>query len=219
MIKQPLAHGQKALSELLLVELKNHKTVLWLISGGSNIEVAVAIMNDLRGFEKNLIVTLSDERYGPVGHAGSNWQQLLAAGFDHGKAQTYPVLQEGLSMAATARMFELTLSDCLDKADVVVGQLGIGTDGHVSGILPHSPATIDDETLVAYYVTPQFSRITTTFYALKQIDCVYSFVYGADKKDALETLALKKLSLAEQPSQILKNIKHAYVYNDQIGEA
>ena len=216
--KESVDEGAKKLCELLLHELKQDKTVSWFLSGGSNLKVATQIMHKLLGHEDKLIVTLADERYGPVGHKDSNWQQLLDAGFDPGNAVKYPVLQEGLSLQATARMFELTLQDCLTKADTVVALLGIGLDGHISGILPHSPATRPTDSLVVGYETDQYDRITTTFKALKKIDTAFCLAYGLGKKPALLNLRDKKLPLEEQPAQILKQIKQAYVYNDQVGE-
>jgi 6-phosphogluconolactonase/glucosamine-6-phosphate isomerase/deaminase len=217
-LRESSDRGAKKLAEVLLHELKHGKTVLWFISGGSNIKVAVQVMHKLLGHEDKLIVTPSDERYGPLGHKDSNWQQLLEAGFEPCKATVYPVLQEGLSLQATARMFELTLHDCFVQADTVVALLGMGSDGHASGILPQSPATKATDALVVGYETRQYDRITTTFTALKQIDTAFCLAYGADKKPALLNLRDKKLPLDAQPAQILKDLNHAYVYNDQIEE-
>src|SRR5258708_2139506 len=91
--------GQELLVNAILLPLQEQKTVLWLISGGSNIKIATAVMAKLIGNESNLWVTLTDERYGKVGHPDSNWQQLLEAGFDPGHAKTYPILRTGLDLA------------------------------------------------------------------------------------------------------------------------
>lgn len=171
----------------------------------------------LHGREANLIVTLMDERYGPLGHADSNWQQLIGAGIDFGRAQAYPVLQEALDIEATTRMFELTLEDALQKADVVIGQFGMGNDGHTAGILPAS-AAVSAEGLAVHYHTETFDRITMTFEALKRVDLAYCFAYGKDKAAALKQLHTKKLSLTKQPAQVFKQLPQVYLYNDQIGD-
>jgi 6-phosphogluconolactonase/glucosamine-6-phosphate isomerase/deaminase len=177
-------------------------------------------MKTLLGHEQKLLVTLTDERYGPVSHADSNWQQLLEAGFYSGQAAVYPVLQDGLSLAATAQAFNKTLQDSFNQADVVIGQLGIGADGHTSGILPRSPAVQPAKALAIGYKTAQFDRISTTFTALKRLEYAYVFAYGQDKQPALQALKEKNLPLADQPAQILKLVQRAYVYNDQVeGEA
>lgn len=217
-LNQPLSLATQKLGDTLLHDLKKGKTVLWMIPGGSNISVAVAVMKRLIGHETKLVITLCDERYGPVGHKDSNWQQLLQTGFKPGSATCYPVLQEGLSLAATSRMFELTLQDCFEKADSVVSFLGMGSDGHTSGILPRSSAAADISDLVTYYQTEQYDRITTTFTALKKATTTFCLAYGADKKAALGQLKSKQLTITEQPIQILKLLPAAYLYNDEIGD-
>jgi 6-phosphogluconolactonase/glucosamine-6-phosphate isomerase/deaminase len=216
--KLPLDKAALKVQEALLHDLKQDKTVLWFVSGGSNVKLAAQIMRDLLGYEEKLIVTLVDERYGPIGHKDSNWQQLLSAGFESGKATVYPVLQEGLSLQATARMFELTLQDSFDHADTVIALLGMGADGHTSGILPHSSATKPIHTLVVGYETKLYDRVTTTFAALKKLSIAFCLAYGPDKKAALLNLRDKNLPVEEQPAQILKDLKRVYVYNDQIEE-
>lgn len=216
--KQPVREGRLRLTDLLLLELKQNKSVLWLVTGGSSIKTAVAIMNDLSGHESNLTISLTDERYGPVGHPDSNWQQLLDAGFNSGSAKTHPVLENGLSLEVTAQLFSEWLDDTLQMVDIAIGQFGIGSDGHISGILPHSVATEPTEALAICYKTDQYARVTTSFAAIKRLNMTYCFVYGEDKQLALQKLLHKQVPLAEQPAQILKQLSQAYVYNDQVGE-
>jgi 6-phosphogluconolactonase/glucosamine-6-phosphate isomerase/deaminase len=89
----------------------------------------------------------------------------------------------------------------------------MGVDGHVAGILPNSPAVLENDELVAYYKASPFERITLSFKALRQLDVAYLIAFGEDKKTALVKLKTN-LSLNEQPAQILKSIKEAYVYSD-----
>jgi 6-phosphogluconolactonase/glucosamine-6-phosphate isomerase/deaminase len=71
---------------------------------------------------------------------------------------------------------------------------------------------------VVGYETPHYTRMTMTFDALRRIDVAYYMAFGDDKHDALQRLRDEDLDLEEQPAQILKEVKEAYVYNDQIGE-
>ena len=74
-IKDRLASGQR---------------VVWLLSGGSGIQAVLATCTLLAGSDlRNLYVTLSDERYGPVGHPDENWQQLLDGGMQLPSANLY----------------------------------------------------------------------------------------------------------------------------------
>jgi 6-phosphogluconolactonase/glucosamine-6-phosphate isomerase/deaminase len=156
---------------------------------------------------------LVDERYGPVGHADSNWAQLLKAGFNPKKAHILPILQHGVSFAHTVEAYEFTLREALRRSDIVIAQLGIGDDGHTAGILPNSPACDQTDNLVVAYSSVPYERITVTFKTLKRIDIAFALVYGDTKKIQLEKLEFKKIALSKQPAQILKVIKEAYVYN------
>jgi len=209
--------GTAVLAERLGQELSAGKRVLWLLSGGSNIAIEVAIMNTLPpGSQPNLTIML-DERYGPYGHEDSNMQQLQAAGFVQGVATVIPVLTpDNESIEDTAARYQAAAETAFKNADVIIAQLGIGPDGHVSGILPDSPAATATG-LVAGYRTEQFERITFTFDALKACTAAYAFAFGEGKRAQLETLRDKNLPLSTQPAQILKQIPESYVYNDQIG--
>ena len=209
----------RALSDKLINELGGSNRVLWLTSGGSNVEAAVKVMEaipaDLSG---NLTVMLCDERYGPAGHPDSNWTQLLRAGFDPKSATAVAVLKEGLDFEETVRDFSDNLEKAIAGSQVAILQLGMGADGHVSGILPGSEAAKEEKALVVGYENPPYRRITTTFPALRRAACAYLFAFGAAKLEALQNLRESTLPLDEQPAQILKELSEAFVYNDQIGD-
>ena len=70
--------GIADLTEKLIKALSEGKSVLWLVSGGSNIKASVQIIDSISmDLRTNLSVMLADERYGPLGHTDSNWEQLL----------------------------------------------------------------------------------------------------------------------------------------------
>lgn len=210
--------GTKALAERLKVELSKGLPVLWLVSGGSNIKASVEVMATLPDDATvNLAVFLCDERYGEVGHIHSNAKQLMDAGFTPKQAIFVPALAAGFSLEETRERYEQAIGRAFEHAKVIIGQFGIGTDGHIAGILPQSPA-VEAKGWVAAYETHEHTRVTLTFDALRQVTAAYAFAFGEEKKPALVRLRDENLSLAEQPSQILKELSEAYVYNDQIGE-
>ena len=211
------ALGVRDVCAQLLGHLSNQEQVLWLVCGGSSIPAIVSVMQALPDdLTSNLTIMLTDERYGPVGHADSNWQQLIDQGFDFKQATGLATLQPGLSAAQTVAHYAEVAKRALAKADYTITQFGIGADGHIAGILPNSVASQETEQLAAGYQTDPFLRLTLTFPALKQIDAAYAFVFGENKQPALSRLANEDLSLADQPSQILKQIPLANVYNDQM---
>jgi 6-phosphogluconolactonase/glucosamine-6-phosphate isomerase/deaminase len=205
------------LADRLTEELEAGKKVLWMVSGGSNIPVAVAAMEQIPDdLTEHLSVCLVDERYGLVGHADSNGKQLDDAGFKHKKARVSYVLAPGLNIQETTEQFALELRTSFEAADIVIAQLGMGPDGHVLGILPDSPA-VESEELVVHYVADDYKRITPTVKcALEHIYAAYVFSFGAGKHAQLEKLRDADLPVATQPAQLLKHLPEAYVYNDLI---
>ncbi len=210
--------GQRALTACLKEALAAHQRVLWLVPGGSNISITVAVMKQISVTDSTrLAIMLTDERYGQPGHKDSNWQQLEDAGLKLKKATTIPLLRDGLSLQDTTNLYAQVIARALNAAEVIIGQFGIGADGHIAGILPGSPAVRAKELVAAYETPDDFTRITLTFPALRRLDEAFVCAYGANKQAALTTLRDKTLPLAKQPAQILKRIPGVCVYNDQIG--
>jgi 6-phosphogluconolactonase/glucosamine-6-phosphate isomerase/deaminase len=158
---------------------------------------------------------LTDERYGPVGHPDSNARQLADIGFDPKHALFIPVLTGG-TPNETVCAYRVAAREQLAAKDVAIGQFGIGTDGHIAGILPGSSAAAEKHELAVGYQTPEFLRISLTAPAIRQLDMAYALVYGATKREALTRLHDHELPIEQQPAQILKAIPEAYVYNDQV---
>ncbi len=209
----------KVLAEKIDGSLKQGEKVLWLLSGGSNIPISVVAMNILRtrntdGVLSNLAVTLTDERYGPVGHKDSNWQQLVDAGFIFTKTKLLPVLKN-LSLEKTVMDYDNGITDLFQWADKSIGQFGIGNDGHIAGVLPHTSGVFDPGVAVSYEAPP-FTRITLTLKTIQKISAVYAFVFGQSKKATLSHLQGENLSLNEEPSTVLKLLPEAYLYSDQL---
>ena len=211
--------GINDLSSRLNNYLEEGKKVLWLISGGSNINAASEIMRRVpENHSDQLIISLIDERYGDPGHQDSNFQQLLIAGFDKKRARLVPVLSNGLSLEETASKFEDFLADTINNVDISIGLLGIGEDCHIAGILPNSNAATENESLVAAYDGGLYKRITTTFQLIEKLGICYAFAFGDNKNQALQELIEGKHSTVEKPAVILRELKEAYLYSDQVGE-
>ena len=211
------SNGQVAeeLEKTISARLSKGLSVLWLLSGGSAIEPAVSASRLLaRRDLSQLSISLGDERYGRPGHRDSNWQTLIETGFSPGNAKLYPVLS-GLGPEQTTAEFNQFLKKYLIESDFKLALLGIGTDGHTAGILPHSPA-VDSNDYVAYYQAADYERITITPKALALMD--EAVVYGRGQEKAEEIAKLDQdLLIADQPAQIIKQIAKVCVYNDLKG--
>jgi len=207
--------GERRLGEKLGGLLGAGKRVLWLVSGGSNIEAAVRVMDGLAESKlEKLTVMLMDERYGAVGHADSNWAQLLEAGLKARRARTVPVLTEGAGIGETTNKFAASAEQEFQQAEVVIGQFGMGADGHTAGILPHSPATTAGRVWATHYDGGRYQRVTLTPFALEHVGMAYLLAYGASKQAQLQALRARELPLSEQPVQVLKNISKLYIFNE-----
>jgi 6-phosphogluconolactonase/glucosamine-6-phosphate isomerase/deaminase len=194
--------------------LNADKSVVWLLSGGSAIGVAVTVAKQLTDSEhrKNLRILQIDERYGPVGHPDSNWKQTLDAGFSCEGAQCHPILQ-GLSLPETLSSYTETLQDALNNCQLRVGLLGIGPDGHTAGMLPNSSAANETTQLTATYRGPDYMRITMTTPAIARLDYAIAFASGESKRSTLEKLQ-KEVPIPTQPAQAIKKAAQWYVYSD-----
>jgi len=204
------------LTEALTTRLSKGKRMLWLVPGGSSIAIAAAVSKQLKGVPlEKLVVTLTDERYGEVGHSDSNWQQMSEAGFDLPGAVLRPVLK-GLDMSGTVRSFAETLEEEFDRADYRIGFFGIGPDGHTAGILPGSPA-VDADDMTTGYEAGKFRRITMTPIAIEQLDEAVVYAVGEAKWPVIDELSTS-IDLDIQPAQVLKEIPILTVFNDHTGE-
>lgn len=211
--------GIEPLAARLRRELLAGHKVLWLVPGGSNIPLSVAVMARLPDeLTPGLSILLTDERYGPEDHAESNFRQLRQAGFAPKRATFRPVLRDDQPLEDTRARYELAAQTAFAAAETIVGQLGMGEDGHIAGIMPGSDAVMEQKWAAAYHSSP-YVRLTLTPAALGMMSVAYMFAFGGRKREALDNLRSNgSLSLSQQPAQLLWRMPEAYVYSDQVGE-
>ncbi len=214
-------NSQAECAEILALKIgelfQQDKKILWLLSGGSNISISVGTLKILEskfplGFNDKLTVTLTDERYGLVGHRDSNWQQLIDAGFDFSIVQAIPVLNN-LSLAETAISFSKKYRDLINSADFIIGQFGIGADGHIAGVLPQTVGVTAKGT-VCNYQAEKFMRISLTLDTIRKINIAYAFVFADSKREMLQSLKNRSIDLADMPAQVLKQVPESYLCSD-----
>ncbi len=212
--------AEKILFDDIQSALAKYKKVTWLISGGSNIQLAASIFNKFNSAALlKLTIMLVDERFGSLGHRDSNYYQLQQAGIDFNKVKNYPVIKsDNQDQVETVETYNNCVQKVFSESDFIIGQFGIGADGHTAGILPHSFATEPTQELVVGYDAPDFNRITLSFEGIKKISMALIFAFGANKETAITALHDKDLSLAEQPAQIFKQVSDAYIINGMIGD-
>ncbi len=174
-------------------------------------DVAVKAASKIRGGLSGLAISLTDERYGPVGHANSNWRQLDERGFKAPGARLLPVLK-GKSMPETAFAYQTMLLSEAKQADYSLALAGMGPDGHILGIKPGSPAMAATE-YVSGYKWDDYDRLTPTIKFLKLLDEVVVYAAGQDKWPQFDALE-QKISPGAQPAQLLKQLQKVIIFND-----
>jgi 6-phosphogluconolactonase/glucosamine-6-phosphate isomerase/deaminase len=187
-------------------------SVLLLLSGGSAISAELRILSNLKG---KMTVTLNDERYGPIGHKDSNWQQLIDGGLEDMGMDLMPILS-GEGIEATTERFNSFLNKAKASFDHIISILGMGPDGHTTGILPGSQAVTADSYACSYQ-GPDYARITNTFNFLRLCDETFVLALGEAKHQQIDKLN-HELDLSEQPIQIIKGLNKVTFYNDYKGE-
>ncbi|MFI5212423.1 MAG: 6-phosphogluconolactonase [Candidatus Saccharimonadales bacterium] len=210
---QPVTSAAEHVAQVITQHLNAGEQVLWLLSGGSGVAVAVAAAQQLQGIDlKKLSVTLTDERYGKLGHADENWQQLLDAGLSLPGAKLYRPLH-GNDRTATTIAFESWIKTQLTAADYAIGIFGIGSDGHTAGIKPHTSATSAGK-FATDFSGDDFERITITYQTIIRLDEAVIQATGADKRPIIERLLHERPSLNDFPASILHKIPLVTLYTN-----
>lgn len=192
--------------------LKVGRSVFWLVPGGSSIEVALMVAKALNGLDlSKLTVTLTDERYGPVGHTDSNWKQLIDGGFALPGATLYPVLTDA-SLEETVQHYGEIIRSCLSESDYSIGFFGIGPDGHTAGILPGSPAAYAKTTTTGYDAET-YLRITITKSVISKLDEAVVYAVGEQKRPIVEALN-DTITSEDWPAMSLKTAGKLTIFSD-----
>lgn len=209
----------------LLMKFKN-VPVLLLLSGGSSFEMYNYV--DTSNLSHKTTIGMLDERYSFEKDV-NNFALLEKTEF-YKKAEkqkvefinTFPTMLE--TQEDLAVRFEEMLRDWRKQNHngKIISVVGIGSDGHTSGIMPIPEDKekfvnmFESDNWVVGYNTedriPLPERVTTTITFLKnEID--YAFVYISDekKKDVLEKVLEKEKPIHEIPGRIINHMKNVQV--------
>ena len=209
----PIEKAATFAANKLIEHLTKGERVLLLLSGGSGAAIAIDVAKRLININlSNLVVSMTDERYGLVGHKDENWQQLIDAGLNLPGATLYRPLI-GQDIETTTEKFNNWLAEQFKSADYKFGIFGMGNDGHTAGIKPNSDA-VSSLNLAAFFKSEDFERITITLPTIRKIDEAVIQASGIEKRAVIRDLIYKDIPLNDQPAQILKIIPHAILYTN-----
>jgi len=211
-----------------LVDAKNsNKNILLLLSGGSAFSVLDYVSSD--SFSHNLTISVLDERYDKT-NKNNNFSQLTKTDFyyrakDGGCSFINTTIKSNQTKESLAYFFEKELMLWMENNSdgEIISVVGIGEDGHTSGIMPfpeekeYFKELFDGGKWVVEYSASgknQFpDRITTTITFLKRIKTVFCFVVGSNKADVYTKLKTE-ISLNKMPAQIVKEL-NGFIYIDE----
>ncbi|MEK7452646.1 MAG: 6-phosphogluconolactonase [Patescibacteria group bacterium] len=205
---------------------KSNTPLLFLISGGSVLEILDYIKKDFLG--DFMTISVLDERF-DITNKNNNFTQLSERVIY--KAMVFAgvnfidtSVKYGQTKEELADFFEEELKSWNGKKinGRIIAIFGVGIDGHTSGIMPFFKDEKKflelfegDRWVISYDASGknQYSeRVTTTNTFLRRIDEAFVFVIGEEKKMALENMQ-KNGSVAEVPARILAEI-NAKVYTN-----
>jgi len=191
---------------------RDDQDILWLVSGGSAIEIAVEARKllDVTKTDKRLHVGLIDERYGSKDHKDSNYLALIQAGFNTSGIIMHPVLKNK-SLETTTSDYNQIITKLVNDCNTVIALYGMGGDGHTAGLLPNNPI-MNSEQIVDSYKGKDFYRITTTPRLIKLLDEVVLYVVGKSKWPIISMFIRNQAD--NLPVEILYNAKKLSVYTD-----
>jgi 6-phosphogluconolactonase/glucosamine-6-phosphate isomerase/deaminase len=225
------AAASNKLNEVLKNAVESQTPVLLLLSGGSSLALLDKVSEESIG--PNVTITVLDERYSQNSKE-NNFAQIAASPFYSRAVNTGAKF---IDTHVNGRMQENLAQDFNDGLiewlknnpdGTVTATVGIGPDGHTSGMMPYpeDPEEFkrlfddgDDQHLVTSYdatgKNPYAARVTTNMNLLRKIDTAIIYVVGENKRAALESLSAAQGSLAATPARILNEIKGtAFLFTD-----
>ncbi len=195
------------------------KDILFLLSGGS----AFLILDYIKksSLRENITISVLDERY-DITNKNNNFSQLKKTDFfknakDAGVKFIDTSIKDDTSENDIEEIFSFGLKKWTkdNPNGIIVATIGVGADGHTSGIMPY-PEDKDkfrdlfmSEKWVVFYDASKKNqyakRITTTITFFKKIDFAFVYIFGKEKKQAFLNMQ-KEGDIADVPARAILNI-------------
>ncbi len=202
---------------------------LLLLAGGSSVEVFDHINPEY--LSDKITVAVTDERF-TDDISENNFDILQTTRFyDHLiQADAFCIntsVFAGDDIDEHAKRFEKNIQDWISEfpKGIIIGLYGMGTDGHIGGIIPglykgnEFEGRFNGKNLVATVIDPSRvspfpERVSTTFTLMKKIDFPLIFMKGDEKREVLKKALDPKTKLEEMPAHIILELKNPVVFTD-----
>lgn len=200
----PDAHGvvNTVVNDLLnLIESRSQSgaDVHISLTGGTvgNLIAQQLFANEIARNCRTLHIWWSDERYVPIGHEDRN-DLVLSTLLAGSHAKFHPVagpdstssVQESAQQYAHELHLATTTRFCATNTLMDVCILGMGPDGHIASLFPHSSTlqSTDTVTSVSDSPKPPPVRVSWTYPTINAAEQVWLVVAGASKAEAVTQL-------------------------------
>lgn len=207
---QPVANE---ICEIIRLNSQDDRPIILLLCGGSNIQTAGKIFATMfRNDLKVASISLTDERFGPIGHKDSNWQQLIDGGAKFNVTSSHPLLTDKMNREQTADAYANWLQNLINQKAYFVALFGVGSDGHTAGLLPKSEGLVSEK-LVVDYQGDDYERISIGPNFFQYIDHAVVAANNDSKWPILEALDNSAdKPITDMPAQLLKRCKALVLY-------
>ncbi len=207
--------------------------VLLLFSGGSALSLVDGLDRSL--LDRRVTLAVLDERFTEE-EQGNNFAKLMSRPLftvvkEQGVRTIGTIVHEGELLDGFADRFDAALHKWRTEhpEGVIIATMGIGNDGHTSGVLPYPDAPDEfavlfegESWVVGYDATVERNawplRATTTLTFLReQVHEAIVYVVGQGKQEAFSRVTAKESereSLCELPAAIIQEMPSVHLYTD-----
>lgn len=186
------------------------------LSGGSAIELYKELAKNKEFFTEELTLWQVDERFVPLKHEHSNAGKILNA---FGKYESIlnfnyfdtEIIENPATEAEKLRAinlatngYEQSLVEYNEDFELTI--LGIGPDGHIASLFPHSSALDEETRLVANTQTEEFDvkdRLTITYPMILRSKQILVVIQGESKKNLVDKIREDKIDFHKFPANKL----------------
>lgn len=221
----PICDMSDILTEKIVSIAESCAPTFILLSAGSWIQVYEHVSKLPEELDcSRITIGLVDERWVPYVHENRNERQVrntkLVQSLEHRGALCIPMIHDIKSdMHLNASKIAKIYADIKNEGRNVFITIGMGTDGHIAGILPTPEKPLFDRRYltpapVVYYETqpeettnPHRQRLTITPDFIRHADDVMAYAIGIGKQSTLERLQRGNEQISAFPAQILSELQ------------
>lgn len=220
----------QALGERVTEIINHHEgDLVCILSGGSALDV-IEFIQPIYKSECRTIFIMGDERVSGVA-SENNYLQLK------NRYQGFRILDRTIDTSMRAGEDVIEFSNRIQKEIEknisesknlkIISILGIGGDGHTSGIFPMERKAFldtyqDDQTYVPVTLDSlelNFRASLTPNWILTNVSELLVYAAGQSKLDILYMMISEDKSLHERPAELIKQHVNAHIYTDQVIQA